>query len=147
MLVEVNLIGFSRVSFFCYLPVDGVDFIPCLLSVGLVGVFLQVGFYCLFRTAHQGIGPVVVYGFEGVEMRHDGVDMSLVGILVGVEIALKNVRIVALHGVFVGFFFLLLVGVVVEIKECATNDECKDERANPDGAVGLLLLFVLVVNW
>ena len=80
-------------------------------------------------------------------MRHDGVDVSLVGILVGVEIALKNVRIVALHGVFVGFLFLLLVGVVIEIKECATNDECKDERANQDGAVGLLLLFVLVGSW
>ena len=75
-------------------------------------------------------------------MRHNGVSVSLVGLLVGVKIALKHHRVAALHSIFVSLLLLVSVGAVVEVVHHSANENGKDEGDDKDGAAALLLFLL-----
>ena len=138
---EISLISFHIISILGHIPVDGIYLVQNLLLVRTVWVFVEISLQSLFRTADYGIGPVLIRLFQEFEVSHDRVTMRLVCIFVSIEVTLQNHRVATLHRIFVSFQFLILIGIIIEIVENATNEEGENQR-DDDNATSALFLFL-----
>ena len=136
---EISLVSFYIISILGHIPVDGIYLVQNLLLVWTVWVFVEISLQGLFRTAYYGVGPVLIGLLQKFEVSHDGITMGFVCVLVGVQITLQNHRVATLHRIFVSFQFLILIGIIIEIIENATNEEGENQRDDDDATVAFFL--------
>ena len=136
---EISLISFHIISILGHIPVDGIYLVQNLLLVRTVWVFVEISLQGLFRTAYYGVGPVLISLLQEFKVSHDGITMCLVSILISIEVTLQNHRVATLHRILISFQLLILIGIIIEIVENATNEEGENKRDDDNASIALFL--------
>ena len=144
VVIQVGLISISRIRILSHIPVDGINLVDGFLLMNAVRIFLQISLQRIFRTAYHGIGPVLIRLLQTVKMGCNRIAVGFVCVLVGVQITLQNHRVSTLHGVFVSFHLLVLVGIVIEVIQDSADENREDERDDQNASGSLLLFWFLV---